>query len=346
MRWDNLRLDGALGDDGEPPALFGAGAVARRFDTPGFRGMTFYEVHARSVLNRVPAASRLPFGWTVNPYRGCTHACRYCFARNTHTYLDLDAGADFDSRIVVKVNAPALLRRELAAPSWRGETVAMGTNTDPYQRVEGRYALMPGIIAALTERANPFSILTKGSLILRDLEALRRAAEVTEVGVALSIGFVDRLLWREVEPGTPSPRKRLEVCARLVDAGLGCGVLLAPVLPYLTDSPEQLDAAVGAIAAAGARSVSPIALHLRPGAREWFLAWLGRAHPELVGRYERLYARGAYAPKSYQRRLSALVAELAAAHGIPPPGARTRFSPAAPAAPPPAAPPDEQLALL
>jgi DNA repair photolyase len=346
MRWDNLRLDAVPGDDGEPPALFGAGAVARRFDTPGFRGMTFYEVHARSVLNRVPAASRLPFGWTVNPYRGCTHACRYCFARNTHTYLDLDAGADFDSRIVVKVNAPALLRRELAAPSWCGEPIAMGTNTDPYQRVEGRYALMPGIIAALTERANPFSILTKGSLILRDLDALRRAAEVTQVSVALSIGYVDPQLWRDVEPGTPSPRKRLEVCARLVDAGLGCGVLLAPVLPYLTDSAEQLDAAVGAIAAAGARSVSPIVLHLRPGAREWYLAWLGRAHPDLVGRYERLYARGAYAPASYRRRISALVAELAAAHGIPPPEERTRFSFAAPAAPLPAPAPDEQLALL
>jgi DNA repair photolyase len=347
MRWDNLRLDGVPGDDGEPPALFGAGAVARRFDTPEFRGMTFYEVHARSIVNRVPSASRLPFTWTVNPYRGCTHACRYCFARQTHTYLDLDAGADFDSRIVVKVNAPALLRRELAAPSWRGEPVAMGTNTDPYQRVEGRYALMPGIIAALTERANPFSILTKGSLILRDLGALRRAAEVTEVGVAVSVGHVDAALWREVEPGTPSPRKRLEVCARLADAGLGCGVLLAPVLPYLTDSAEQLDAAVGAVAAAGARSVSPIALHLRPGAREWFMSWLAKAHPELVGAYERLYARSAYAPKSYQRRISALVAELAAAHGMRPPEERTRFTPAVPAVPrPAAAAADEQLALL
>ena len=326
MRWDNLRLDGAQPADGEPAGLFEAGAVTRRFDTPEFRGMTFYEVHARSVLNRVPAASRLPFSWTVNPYRGCTHACRYCFARNTHTYLDLDAGADFDSRIVVKVNAGAALRRELAGPSWRGELIAMGTNTDPYQRVEGRYRLMPEILDALTERANPFSILTKGSLILRDLDRLRRAAEVTDVSVAVSIGHVDAAVWRAVEPGTPSPRKRLEVCARLVEAGIGCAVLMAPVLPYLTDSPDQLAETVQAIAATGARSVTPIVLHLRPGAREWFLAWLAGAHPELIASYERLYARGAYAPASYRHRISALVGELAAAHGIAPPAESTRFT--------------------
>lgn len=348
MRWDNQRLDAAEpGGDPAGAALFGAGAVTRRFDTPEFRGMTFHEVHARSIVNRVPAAARLPFTWTVNPYRGCTHACRYCFARNTHTYLDLDAGADFDSQIVVKVNAPALLRRELAAPGWRGEPIAMGTNTDPYQRVEGRYRLMPGILEALTERANPFSVLTKGSLILRDLGLLRRAAEVTEVSVAVSVGYVDAALWRDVEPGTPSPRKRLEVCRRLSDVGVGCGVLMAPVLPYLTDSAEQLDATVAAIARAGARSVTPIALHLRPGAREWFISWLAARHPELVPSYERMYARGAYAPRSYQRRISAVVAELAASYGIAPPE-RGRFGPApdATSGAPVAAPVDEQLALL
>jgi DNA repair photolyase len=323
MRWDNLRSEGGAAD---PPALFGADAVVRRFDTPEFRGMTFYEVHARSIVNRVPAISRVPFRWTVNPYRGCSHACRYCFARNTHTYLDLDAGADFDSRIVVKVNAAALLRRALTAPSWRGETIAMGTNTDPYQRVEGRYRLMPGIIEALTQRANPFSVLTKGTLILRDLDLLRRAAAVTEVSAAVSVGYVDAALWRAVEPGTPSPRARLEVCARLTGAGIGCAVLMAPVLPYLTDSVEQLEATVAAIAAAGARSVSPIALHLRPGAREWYLKWLAGFRPDLVPTYERLYARGAYPGRGYQRRISGLVAELAAAHGIAPPPGRTRFT--------------------
>lgn len=335
MRWDNLVLDGDGATAGTPAALFGTGAVTRRFDTPEFRGMTFYEVHARSIVNRVPGAARLPFTWTVNPYRGCSHACRYCFARNTHTYLDLDAGADFDSQVVVKLNAAELLRRALAAPSWRGEPIAMGTNTDPYQRAEGRYRLMPGILEALLERANPFSVLTKGSLILRDLPLLRRAAAVTDVSTAVSVGYVDASLWRAVEPGTPSPRARLEVCARLTDAGVGCSVLMAPVLPYLTDSVEQLEETVAAIAAAGARSVTPIVLHLRPGAREWFLTWLAGFRPDLTPAYERLYAGGAYAPRAYGRRISTLVAELAEAHGIaPPPAEHTRFE--GPAAPVPA----------
>ena len=148
--------------------------------------MTFFEVHARSVINRVPEASRMPFRWTINPYRGCSHACRYCFARNTHTYLDLDAGHDFDSKIVVKVNAPELVRKELAARKWQGEHIAMGTNVDCYQRAEGRYRLMPGILRALRDARNPFSILTKGTLILRDLDLLVAAAEVTEVGLSVS----------------------------------------------------------------------------------------------------------------------------------------------------------------
>ena len=152
MRWEALQLDQV---PGAAPALFGADAVARTFDTPGFRGMTFYEVHAKSIINRVPASSRMAFSWTINPYRGCGHACVYCFARNTHTYLDLDAGRDFDSKVVVKVNAPELVRRELAAPRWSGDHVAMGTNVDCYQRAEGRYRLMPGIIGALRDAAQP-----------------------------------------------------------------------------------------------------------------------------------------------------------------------------------------------
>ena len=177
--------------------------------------MTFYEVRARTIINQVPPASRMAFRWTINPYRGCSHACTYCFARNTHTYLDLDAGADFNARIVVKVNAAELARKELAAPRWRGEHVAMGTNVDCYQRAEGRYRLMPGIITALREAANPFSILTKGTLILRDLDLLAEAAEVTEVGLNVSVGSTDPGLCRSVEPGTPSPQRRLEACAAI-----------------------------------------------------------------------------------------------------------------------------------
>ncbi|GAA4088246.1 intein-containing Rv2578c family radical SAM protein [Nonomuraea soli] len=241
-----------------------------------------------------------------------------CFARNTHTYLDLDAGLDFDSKVVVKVNAPDLARRELASPRWRGQgrSIAMGTNVDCYQRAEGRYTLMPGIIQALTDTATPFSILTKGTLILRDLDLLTAAAAVTDVSTAVSVGFVDADMWRAVEPGTPHPLRRLEACRTLNAAGIPCGVLMAPVLPYLTDSPAQLEETVRAIAQAGATHVSPIVLHLRPGAREWFLGWLGHAHPRLVPRYLELYGRGAYAPKAYQERIAAQVREAAARHGI------------------------------
>jgi DNA repair photolyase len=291
-------------------------AVVRTFDTPGFAGITFYEIQAKSIISRVPAASRMPFQWTINPYRGCSHACRYCFARNTHTYLDLDPGHDFDTKVVVKINAPALLRRELASPSWAGDHIAMGTNVDCYQRAEGRYELMRGILAALRDRANPFSILTKGTLITRDLDLLRQAAEVTTVGVSFSVGFVDEQVWRTVEPGTPSPRRRLDAVRRFADAGFAVHVLMAPILPGLTDTDESIDATVAAIGAAGAGGVSPLMLHLRPGAREWYLAWLARGHPDLVPRYRELYRGGSYAPKAYQREVSERVAAAARRHGI------------------------------
>ena len=322
MRWDHMRLLSGDAENGEaasaplPLPLGGAGVQVRTIDTPEFRGVTFYEIRAKSILNRVPGSSPVPFRWTVNPYRGCTHACTYCFARNTHTYLDLDAGHDFDSRIVVKINAGELLRRELAARSWAGEHIAMGTNTDPYQRAEGRYGLMREVLTALRDHANPFSILTKGTLVLRDLDLLTEAARVTDVRVNVSVGFVDAALWRQVEPGTPNPRARLGVCRALTDAGIGCGVLMAPVLPYLTDTDEHLEATVAAIADAGALAVTPLTLHLRPGAREWFFGWLRGARPDLVGPYRRLYRESAYAPAEYTRALTARVNEIAKAYGI------------------------------
>jgi DNA repair photolyase len=335
MRWDHLRLDDQLAADpeaGEGDTLFTAprrdvalplierGAVARTFDTPGFRGMTFYEVQAKSVVNRVPEASRMPFRWTINPYRGCQHSCIYCYARNSHTYLELDAGRDFDTKVVVKVNAPELVRKKLASPGWQGEHIAMGTNVDCYQRAEGRYRLMPGIIGALRDAANPFSILTKGTLILRDIELLAEAAQVTDVGLNVSVGFVDKELWRSVEPGTPAPGRRLEACAALNERGLGCGVLMGPVIPFLSDSPAQLEGAVRQIAATGATQVTPIVLHLRPGTRDWFFGWLRASHPGLVGRYLDLYGHGAYAPKAYQARISGQVREFADKHGVGRPG--------------------------
>jgi DNA repair photolyase len=239
-----------------------------------------------------------------------------CFARNTHTYLDLDAGRDFDTKVVVKVNAPQLLRKELAAPRWTGAHIAMGTNVDCYQRAEGRYRLMPGIIESLRDAANPFSILTKGTLITRDLDLLRQAAEVTSVGVSFSVGFLDEAVWRSVEPGTPSPRRRLDAVRRFADAGFAVHVLLAPILPGITDTDESIDRTMAAIAAAGAAGVSSIALHLRPGAREWYADWLGRTHPELVEHYRALFGPGSYAPKVFQRELSARVAQAARRHGV------------------------------
>jgi DNA repair photolyase len=239
-----------------------------------------------------------------------------CFARKSHTYLDLDAGADFNTRVVVKVNAPDLVRKKMASPSWAGEHISVGMNVDCYQRAEGKYQLMPGIIAALRDAANPFSILTKGTLILRDIELLAEAAEVTDVGLNVSAGFVDKDLWRSIEPGTPAPGRRLEVCAALNERGLRCGVLMGPVVPFLSDSPAQLDAAVRQIAETGAGHVTPIVLHLRPGTREWFFAWLRARHPGLVGPYLELYGRGAYAPKAYQNRIAGQVRELADKYGI------------------------------
>jgi DNA repair photolyase len=235
-----------------------------------------------------------------------------CFARKTHTYLDLDYGKDFDSRIVVKVNAPQLLRKELARPKWGGEHIAMGTNVDPYQRAEGRYRLMPGILEALRDFANPFSILTKGTLILRDLDLLVECAGVADIATNVSVGCVDQELWRSVERGTPNPLRRLDACRRLNEAGVPCGVLMAPILPFISDTDEQMEETVQAVAAAGATHVSPIVLHLRKGgSREWYMRWLKEHYPDLLPRYRELYGDRAYAPKEYQNQIAEKVGRLA-----------------------------------
>ncbi|WP_277210127.1 Rv2578c family radical SAM protein [Isoptericola croceus] len=469
MRWDGQAV-GA--DDGALPGLERTGlarlGLVRSVRTPDFAGITFHEVLSKSALSKVPAASRMPFRWTVNPYRGCSHACRYClspetlvlmadgrhkpirdvhvgdqivgteldgtcrryvstevlarwptvkrafritladgtqlvasgdhrfltsgrgwrhvapgvpglrrpylttadalvgfgiggpasaaprdartsvlgtpieasadlgvvlvedlgseqdlidittgtgdfvangvishncFARPTHEYLDLDAGRDFDAEVVVKMNVDEVLRAELAKPSWRRETVALGTNTDPYQRAEGRYRLMPGIIAALAESSTPFSILTKGTLLRRDLHLLVDAAQRVEVGLGVSLAFADAELQQAVEPGTPTPRARLDLVRAVRDAGLPCGVMIAPVLPWLTDSTDHLRRLLDAVSDAGATGVTVVPLHLKPGTREWYLQWLERDHPHLVAGYGRVFARGTYALKGYREWL-------------------------------------------
>ncbi|PTR27742.1 DNA repair photolyase [Rhodococcus sp. OK519] len=312
MRWQGQTLDA---DDGALPGLERAGLV-RSIQTPEFEGITFHEVLCKSALNKVPDGASLPFHFTVNAFRGCSHACRYCFARPTHEYLDLDSGHDFDSQVVVKTNIAAVLRRELARRSWKREHVALGTNTDPYQRAEGRYRLMPGIIGALAESRTPFSILTKGTLLRRDLPLLRQAAEQVSVGIGVSLAIHDPELQKAVEPGTPDPRARLDLIRAVTDAGLPCNVMVAPVIPYLTDSTAHLDGLLEAIAEAGATGVTIFPMHLRGSTRGWFLNWLASEHPALVRRYRQLYGRGAYVTPEYKLWLRARVEPMVDKYGL------------------------------
>ena len=476
VRWENLTIEGE--EQRRLPGYRDPAAV-RRFDAPEALDTRFYEVHAKSVLNRVPEQSQMPFRWSINPYRGCSHACRYCisgdtnilmgdgttraledlavgdriygtfregqcrrftltevlakwatekpayrvtledgtelvasgdhrflttrgwehvtgeqgslqrphltvdsqlmggccpndepadsddngggtatiqrssilgqrvatnarlkviaieplnasmtlydvttgtedfiangvvshncFARPTHKYLDFNAGRDFEKEIVVKVNAPEVLRAELARPSWKREHVALGTNTDPYQWVEGRYRLMEGIWEALRDSDTPCSILTKSPLLLRDLDLMLEIAKRTKFSACLSIPTLDQKAWRETEPHTPNPRARLEAVAELNKAGIPTGVLVAPLMPGINDSPRQVEKLLDAAREAGATSIGGIGLHLRGEVRQVFMGWLKEERPELVERYRKLYARRAYASAEERRRLARLV---------------------------------------
>jgi DNA repair photolyase len=335
VRWDELRIE-----EEERRALPGyrEPAAVRTFDAPEALDTRFSEVRAKSALNRVPERSAMPFRWTVNPYRGCSHACVYCFARPTHKYLDLGAGRDFEKEIVVKVNVPEVLQAELARPSWKREHVAMGTNTDPYQWVEGRYKLMPGIWQALRDSGTPGSILTKSPLALRDIELMR---QVPGISANFSVPTLDEKAWRATEPHTPHPRKRLEAVAELNRAGVPCGILIAPLMPGVNDDAKQVERILELAAEAGAVEVGGIALHLRGEVREIFFAWLEQHRPDLIERYKRLYARGAYAPREEKERLAALVRR---------PGVNARrfirFEAGGDEQPPPEAPVPEQATLF
>jgi DNA repair photolyase len=314
MRWSGQEL--GVDNPDTLPALARLNNLVRSVSTPEFAGIRFHEVLAKSALNRVPVQSQMPFGWTINPYRGCSHACVFCFARNTHTYLDLDAGQDFDSEIIVKVNVADVLAKELAKPSWRREPVALGTNTDPYQRAEGRYQLMPGIIAALAHSGTPFSILTKGTLLRRDLPLLVEASAHVPVELAMTVAVHDDELQHSIEPGAPTTKARLSTVRAVREHGLDCAVFMMPILPFLTDSRAHLETALADIKDAGGTSVLYTALHLRPGAKEWFFEWLEREHPELVRRYRLMYGSGASAPKDYRRWLAAKITPIIRRHGL------------------------------
>jgi DNA repair photolyase len=306
-----------LAESDDANALFADERIAgRHVGTGEYRGLEFLHVNARSIINTVPASSPVPFRYTINVYRGCSHGCVYCFARPTHEYLGLGIGEDFDRRIVVKVNAVDRLRAELRSPTWHGEHIAMGTNTDPYQAAEGKYHLTQGIIRELGAASNPFSILTKSTLVLRDLGLLVSAAERTDVTLNLSIGTLDRDVWRATEPGTPPPDRRLAAVRKLNEAGVPCGVLVAPVLPGLSDSDEQIGTVVEASVAAGARSVSVVPLHLRGKVKDHYFAWIDRHHPELSDLHRSLFARGAYQSSRRRARIA-----LAASTFLPDPAA-------------------------
>jgi DNA repair photolyase len=282
-------------------------ALVRHFDAPEALNTNFYEVRAKSALNRVPKASRMPFRWTINPYRGCSHACVWCFARPTHTYLDFNAREDFERQIVVKVNAPELVRAETRRPSWKRELVALGTNTDPYQWVEGRYKLMPGIWEALRDSHTPCSVLTKSPLVTRDVALLKEMSDMGLFSAAFSVPTIDEKAWRASEPRTPNPYARLEAAAELSRNGIAVSVLVAPLMPGINDDPRQVEKILELAAEAGVVNVSGIHLHLRGEVKEITMDWLQSYRPDLIPRYERLYGRGAYAPQQERDRMSALV---------------------------------------
>jgi DNA repair photolyase len=292
-------------------------AISRKLALEGVAVKTHTDLRVVSVEELGETVEMIDITTTTGDFIANGVVSHNCFARPTHTYLDLDAGDDFDRQIIVKVNVADVLRTELARPSWRNEPVALGTNTDPYQRAEGRYALMPGIIDALTSSGTPFSILTKGTLLRRDLPQLADAATRVPVDLAMSIAVYDHELQQSIEPGTPSTKARLATVTAVREAGLDCSVFLMPVLPYLTDTRAHLDEALRQAKAAGATSVIHAALHLKPGVKAWFMQWLELEHPELVPKYRSMYyGNNTYAPKAYRRWLAERIRPLIRAHGL------------------------------
>lgn len=266
----------------------------------------YEEIESRSAINRVEG---MTFRWSLNPYQGCVHGCHYCYARHYHGYRELDAGADFANVIFVKTNIERCLREELSRPSWQKDIVSIGTATDPYQPIEGRYRLTRACLRAFADHASPVSLVTKGTLALRDRDVLSALSAGPGCTVCFSITTLDSGLWRSLEPGTPHPRQRLSVMRRLVDSGVHAGVFLAPILPGLTDDARSLEEVVRAAVDHGARFLGAQLLYLKPGTREHFLQFLQRDHPRLLSEYRRLYP-GPYAPKRFQEAVRGTVDEI------------------------------------
>ena len=293
--------------------LVKAGGVAALPDaTERADHATYQEIRCKSALNRVQG---MPFKWTLNPYRGCTHGCHYCFARRYQHQLELGEGDDFASVIFVKANFVEVLRRELAARSWTREQVALGTATDPYQPIEGTYALTRGSLMACRDAATPVSIVTKGPMVVRDLDVLQAIAATTRCSVYLSVPSLDHAAWQRLEPGTASPLQRLRAVRTLVDGGIHCGVLMAPLVPGITTRRSLIEDTVKAAADHGAVSIGAMVLHLDGGTRAHFMRVLAAEYPQLVDGYERLFT-AKYAPPAYTGEVGRMVGLLKAKYGV------------------------------
>lgn len=277
-------------------------------------GADVQEIFCKSLINRVDVPD-FPFRWTLNPYRGCRHACTYCYARPTHEFLGMDSGREFEQRVFAKVNAPEVLRQELRRPKWLRESIAIGTASDPYEPAEAQYELTRRILQVLREFENPASITTKGVLVRRDLDVLQELGDVAEVRVTFSVGSIDEKVWKLTEPGTPNPMARLEAMQFLVENGVQAGVMMAPLLPGISDSAESIDAVAQAAAGHQAQYLGANVLFLKPGSREWFMPMLNEAYPRLAPGYNSLYKK-TYAPRDYTQKVLDLVDDSRRSWGL------------------------------
>ena len=286
--------------------------------------VTYQEVVCRSALNRVKG---MPFEWTLNPYRGCTHGCHYCFARRYQAQLELGAGDDFSSVVLVKVNFPSVLKRELSRPVWQTrnrdtpQTIAFGTATDPYQPIEGHYRLSRQTLETLLAHNARVCLITKGPMVVRDVDLLCQLSRHTGSSVCMSVPTVDEEAWQQLEPGTAHPFQRLRAVRALTDAGVDAGVLMAPIVPGISSPPAKIERTIRAIADHGARYVGGFAMHLDGGTRDHFMRFLRLEYPHLVERYGRLYA-GKYPTKAYTARVRVILGSLRAKYGLTAPTER------------------------
>ena len=274
---------------------------------------TYQEVHCKSALNKVKGKAYMQ--WSLNPYRGCTHGCHYCFARRYHSQLELGAGDEFASVILVKTNFVAVLRRELDRPSWKKESIGFGTATDPYQPIEGTYKISRGVIQALRDAATPVGIVTKGPMVVRDIDVLQELSKVATCRVHMSVPTVDEDAWEKLEPGVAHPMQRLRAVRELVDAGIDCGVLMAPIVPAFSTQPAKIERTIKAIADSGATSIGAMVMHMDGGTKDHFMGLLQREYPDLVPIYDQLYA-SRYVKKDYEKRVQDVVSLMRQRYGV------------------------------